>query len=112
MSTLTKSKHNNIHELRLKFSCSQETMGHIIGVSGRTIARWEAHENHPTFLAREKITEMREILTKIQGVIKKGKESEWLNTPNESLGNKIKAEAGKNFINPALRLQKAGDQGP
>ena len=41
MSTLTHHINKKIHFLRVKFGCSQEMMGHIIGVTGRTIARWE-----------------------------------------------------------------------
>ncbi|MBU4287341.1 MAG: DUF2384 domain-containing protein [Syntrophaceae bacterium] len=107
MATLTKSTNNNVHGLRLQFDCSQETMGHIIGVSGRTIARWEADESHPTFLAREKISELQEILTKMQDVIKKGKETEWLNSPNEALGNKTPLEIitrGREGIQEVLHL--------
>jgi len=96
-----------IHTLRIKFGCSQEMLGHIIGVSGKTIARWEGDKNNPSFLAIQKVKELQTILDKMDGVIKKEMEKEWLNTPNESLGNKTPLEVigqGSSGIQEVLRL--------
>lgn len=82
----------DVHDLRSRFGCSQEIMGRIVGVSGRTIARWEGEESDPHALARQQIRELYGILRKMDGVIKKGKEKEWLNTPNEMLENKTPLE--------------------
>jgi len=96
-----------IHALRVKFGCSQEMLGHIIGVSGRTIARWEEDKNNPSLLAMQKVKGLQIILDKMDGVIKKEMEKEWLNTPNKSLGNKTPLEViGQGFsgIQEVLRL--------
>lgn len=96
-----------IQDLRTKFGCSQEMMGYIIGVSGRTIARWKKDEYHPSSLAMQKVKELQLILDRMDGVIKKGMEKEWLNTPNETLGNKTPLEVinqGSGGVQEILRL--------
>lgn len=96
-----------IQDLRTVFGCSQEMMGRVIGVSGKTIARWESEENHPNFLAKQKIDELQIILIKMEGVIKKDKQSEWLNTPNEALAKKTPLEVimqGRQGIQDVLHL--------
>lgn len=85
-------RNKEIYGLRAKFGCSQEMMGHIIGVSARTIARWENDENNPSHLAMQKVKELQLVLDKMDGVIKEGKENVWLNTPNEALDNRTPLE--------------------
>ncbi len=67
-------------------------MAHIIGVSTRTIARWENGENIPHELDLRRIRELHRIFEKMNGVIKEEKKGEWLRTPNEALGNKTPIE--------------------
>jgi len=107
MSTLTHQINKRIHFVRTLFGCSQEIMGHIIGVTGRTVARWEADETDPHFLAKQKVQELQNILDKMEGVIKPGKETEWFNTPSEALGNKTPLEVieqGPAGVQEVLRL--------
>jgi len=95
MTVSTYFVNKQLADLRTEFGCSRQIMGGIIGVSEKTIARWEGNENHPGFLAREKVDELQVILKKMSGIIKKDKETEWLNTPNEDLGNKTPLEVMK-----------------
>lgn len=107
MSTIAHHINKKIHFLRVKFGCSQEMMGHIIGVTGRTIARWEADETDPHLLAKQKVRELQNVLEKMDGVIKPGKETEWMNTPSETLGNKTPVEVieqGPSGVQEVLRL--------
>lgn len=92
MTAPTQTVNKNVHSLRETFHCSRETMGRIVGVSGKTIARWEENETHPSFLGRQKLAELQLVLREMKGVIKKGKEREWLNSPNEDLGHKTPLE--------------------
>lgn len=92
MAVLIYSINKDLRNLRSKFGCSQEIMGRIIGVSGRTIARWEGEESEPHPLARQQVRQLHNLLEKMEGVIKKGLEKEWLNTPNEVLKNKTPLE--------------------
>lgn len=52
-------KSKEIKDLRVKLGISQEAMGAIVGVSWRTIYRWEKGENPPSRLAVEKLTRMK-----------------------------------------------------
>ena len=92
MPVSTHSINENAHRLREMFHCSRETMGRIVGVSGKTIARWEENESHPSFFARQKLAELQLVFREMKGVIKKGKEREWLSSPNEDLGLKTPLE--------------------
>ena len=82
-----KNEKKDILTLRKKLSCSQEKLARIIVIAARTVSRWETNKCVPSALANRKVRELEKILYKMDGVIKKGKEAEWLNTPNEELNN-------------------------
>lgn len=101
------STNKEIHDLRMKFGCSQEIMGHIIGVTGRTISRWEDEQHEPHDLARRQVKELYKVLEKMNGIIKPGTEKEWLNAPNQALENKKPLELieqGPEGLREVLRL--------
>lgn len=107
MSNIIHSKNKEIHDLRMKFGCSQEIMGHIIGVTGRTISRWEVEQSEPHNLARQQIRELHKVLEKMKGIFKPGMEKEWLNTPNKALQNKTPLkviEQGPEGLREVIRL--------
>lgn len=107
MPAITHAVNCELKRSRMKFGCSQEIMGRIIGVTGRTIARWEGEENAPHPLARQQIRELCNILEKMEGVIKKGMEKEWLNTPNQTLEGKTPLEVigqGSTGVQEVVRL--------
>jgi len=80
-------KNKNVTNLRKKFNCSQTRWARMIGISGKTVSRWETNKSSPSALASNKIKEFEKVINKMKGVIKKGKENEWLNTPNDELNN-------------------------
>ena len=80
-------KNKNVTTLRKKFNCSQARWARMIGISGKTVSRWETNKSSPSALASNKIKEFEKILNKRKGGIKRGKENEWLNTPNDELNN-------------------------
>ena len=86
MPVLTKEYQER--KIRDKLGCSQETIARILGVSIQTVFRWEKRSNHPSPLAKQRLAELQKVIRKMRGVIKHGKESEWLNSPNEDLGGK------------------------
>lgn len=49
-------------QLRKEVKCSQERLARLIGVSVKTISRWEQEESHPSLLARQRITEIQKVL--------------------------------------------------
>lgn len=86
MPVLTKQYQER--EIRDKLGCSQETIAHILGVSIQTVFRWEKRRNQPSPLAKQRLAELQKVIRKMRGVIKLGKESAWLNSPNEDLAGK------------------------
>jgi putative toxin-antitoxin system antitoxin component (TIGR02293 family) len=88
-----KNEKKDILTLRKKLSCSQEKLARIIGIATRTVSRWETNKGVPSALANRRVRELEKIFYKMDGVIKKGKEAEWLNTPNEELNNDSPLEA-------------------
>ena len=86
MPVLTKEYQER--KIRDKLGCSQEMIAHILGVSSQTVFRWEKRSNHPSPLAKQRLAELQKVIRKMRGVIKHGKESAWLNSPNEDLSGK------------------------
>lgn len=82
-----KNEKENILTLRKKLGCSQEQLARIIGIAVTTVSRWENNAHVPSALANKRIRDLEKIIHKMEGVIKKGKEAEWSNTPNEELNN-------------------------
>jgi len=80
-------KNKKVTTLRKKYNCSQVLWARMIGISEKTVSRWETNKSSPSSLASNKIKEFEKVINKMKGVIKKGKESEWLNTPNDELNN-------------------------
>lgn len=87
LKTITRKyeKNRNVTNLRKKYNCSQALWARMIGISEKTVSRWETNKNFPSALACNKIKELQKVINKMKGVIKRGKESEWLNTPNDEL---------------------------
>jgi DNA-binding XRE family transcriptional regulator len=81
-----------IQALREAFGCSQEAMARVIGVSSRSVVRWEHEEAQPNFLVKQKLDELLALSAKAQGIIQKGKTSEWFNASVETLGFKTPLE--------------------
>ena len=78
-------KNENVTALRKKYNCSQVLWARMIGISEKTVSRWETNKSSPSTLAINKIEELQKVIKKMKGIIKRGKESEWLNTPNDEL---------------------------
>jgi putative toxin-antitoxin system antitoxin component (TIGR02293 family) len=98
---------NLVHNLRLEFGFSYEDMGHMIGVTGKTVTRWEKEKNKLQLLASQRIVELEALSKKMDGVIKKEKKNEWLKTPNEELDNKTPLyviEQGSTGIQEVIQL--------
>ena len=82
-----KNEKKDILTLRRKLGCSQEKLASIIGITVTTVSRWENNKSIPSTLANKRIRELEKIIDKMDGVIKKGKEAEWLNTHHGELDN-------------------------
>lgn len=82
--------------------------------AARTVSWWETNKAVPNALANKKIRELEKILCKMDGVIKKVKEAEWLNTHNEELNNDTPLEVisrGSEGIKEVLELLHGIERG-
>lgn len=74
--------------LRMELGLSQEALAQALGVSSRTVARWEEGAATPSPLALTRLRLLAEIREKARKLFK-GKETEaWLRTPNPVLGGR------------------------
>ena len=92
MAILTHTISREIQALREAFGCSQEAMARVIGVSSRSVVRWEHEESQPNFLVKQKLDELLALSAKAQGIVQKDKSAEWFNAPVETLGFKTPLE--------------------
>lgn len=54
----------SVREIRRLFGASRERMGHLLGVSAKTVERWEASSSGPTNeMVRVRLAEMQQIGT-------------------------------------------------
>jgi len=81
-----------IQKLRERLGCSQDRMGQIIGVSGRTVSRWESQNKKISNLAQYRVSEIQAILRKMESAVPSGKVKDWLNLPQEALNDKTPLE--------------------
>lgn len=78
--------------LRAELGLSQEALAQALGVSSRTVARWEEGAATPSPLAQTRLRLLAEIHEKARRLFK-GKEAEaWLRTPNPVLGGRPSLE--------------------
>lgn len=78
--------------LRTALGLSQEALAQALGVSSRTVARWEERAAMPSPLALTRLRLLAEIREKSRSLFK-GKEAEaWLRTPNPVLGGRSPLE--------------------
>lgn len=76
---------NQVPALRMALGMSQEALAQTLGVSSRTIARWEEGAATPSPLALTRLRLLGEIREKARKLFK-GKEAQaWLRSPNPVL---------------------------
>jgi transcriptional regulator with XRE-family HTH domain len=84
--------HNDVGQLRQRLDFSQAAMAQVIGVSSRTVSRWEEGSTRPSGLAKEKLEKIEALVELIERYIKQEARAEWLQTPNPAFGGKSPAE--------------------
>ncbi|WP_337288772.1 antitoxin Xre/MbcA/ParS toxin-binding domain-containing protein [Candidatus Methylomirabilis sp.] len=86
--TVRKGKANvedRVRVIRAAFSLSQEALARALGVSSRTVARWEEGTASPSPLALVRLQHLNKIREKARRLFQ-GKEADaWLRTPNPAL---------------------------
>jgi DNA-binding XRE family transcriptional regulator len=83
---------NGIGQLRRRLDFSQAALAHAIGVSSRTIGRWEIGAAQPGGMAREKLERIEILADLIERYIKREAKAEWRRTPTPVFGGKSPAD--------------------
>ncbi|MCI2429293.1 helix-turn-helix domain-containing protein [Candidatus Acetothermia bacterium] len=88
MATKVADIHQEVQELREALGLSQEDFARLLGVSVRTISRWESGASLPHPLAMKELARWRKALEHLQEVFKPTAIPQWFHQPNKALGDK------------------------
>lgn len=83
---------DDVKELREALGLTQEEFARMLGVSARTVSRWERGESEPTPLALRGIRRWQRLLARLQEVFTTEAVPQWLHLSNESLGGRTPFE--------------------
>ncbi len=79
----------SLPRLRAQLGLSQEALAQALGVSARTIVRWETQASIPSRLASERVERLAEVLRLAEQLFPGSALTAWLRTPNPTLGGRI-----------------------
>ncbi len=71
--------------IRTELGLSQEALAQALGVSPRSVARWEEGDVNPSPLAASRLRLVAEIHEKASRLFEPGEVAAWLQTPNSAL---------------------------
>ncbi|MBI4736971.1 MAG: DUF2384 domain-containing protein [candidate division NC10 bacterium] len=75
----------SLHRVRARIGISQETLAQILGVSVRTVGRWEAKSSFPSRLAQDRMDRLTEVLQLAEQIFAESAIASWFQTPNPTL---------------------------
>ncbi len=81
-----------LHRVRARLGLSQETLAQALGVSARTIVRWENHTSLPSRLARDRVERLAEVLRLGEQIFPGATLASWFQTPNPTLRGRTPLE--------------------
>lgn len=79
----------SLHRVRTRLGLSQETLAQVLGVSARTIVRWEGQTSVPSRLAWDRLERLAEVIRLAEQVFPGPALTSWFRTPNPALGGRI-----------------------
>lgn len=85
-------RHDQVPAIRTGLGLSQEALAQTLGVSSRTVARWEEGATSPSPLALTRLHLLAEIREKARRLFKSKEAEAWLRTPNPVLGGRSPLE--------------------
>jgi putative toxin-antitoxin system antitoxin component (TIGR02293 family) len=77
-----------LHRARTRLGLSQETLAQVLGVSARTIVRWEGQTSAPSRLAWDRVERLTEVLRLAEQIFPGSALPSWFRTPNPTLGGR------------------------
>ncbi|MFC1529504.1 helix-turn-helix domain-containing protein [Gemmatimonadota bacterium] len=77
-----------MRSLRLAFGLSQERLAQLVGVSVRTVARWEGGHSRPSHLAERQLRGLEELQLLLVRVMRPDSVGEWMVRPNDRFGGR------------------------
>lgn len=78
--------------IREQLGLSQESLAQALGVSARTIVRWEGQTSIPSHLARDRVERLTELLRLAEQVFPQSSIAPWFSSRNPSLGGRTPLE--------------------
>lgn len=81
-----------LHRVRARLGLSQEGLAQALGVSARTIVRWETHTSLPSRLARDRVERLAEVLRLGEQIFPGSALASWFQTSNPTLRDRTPLE--------------------
>lgn len=81
-----------LHRVRARLGLSQEAIAQALGVSARTIVRWENHTSRPSRLAQDRVGRLAEVLRLGEQIFPGEALPSWFQTPNPTLRGRTPLE--------------------
>ena len=81
-----------LHGLRKALGLSQEELARLLGVSNRTVSRWESCTGRPNSLTLGEIRRWQAVTERLKEVFKPAAVPRWFHSPNQALGDKTPLE--------------------
>lgn len=78
--------------IRARLGLSQEALAQALGVSVRTIIRWEGQTTVPSRLARDRVERLTQVLRLAEQVFPQSSIAPWFSSPNPALGSRTPLE--------------------
>jgi transcriptional regulator with XRE-family HTH domain len=103
-------------KLRRFLKIAQEDFARLIGVSVRTVARWESEGVQPTSEIREQLDFLLKLCRRLDEVIDRENITDWLATPNPEFLNQppvdlIKSKYGRRVLDQEIERAEWGIPG-
>lgn len=88
MRTQIADVREEIRGLREALGLSQEELARLLGVSVRTVSRWESCAGRPNPLAWREIRRWQAVTERLREVFRPAAVPRWFHSPNQALGGK------------------------
>ena len=81
-----------VQRVRSRLALSQEALAQVVGVSARTIVRWESETAAPSRMALDRLERLGEVLRLAEQIFPERAIASWFRTPNPTLGGRTPTE--------------------